>query len=207
MTWAVNVPIVLMGLALLRRPGVWQGTPGDWLVGGALVLTLTAYVWAGQRSAWASVDEITAVQGPGLRWGVIIGIVWAARLSCEQLAPAAEAMSSSLGVLSWAVMLYAYARVGMAAAGATGQTRQGALAGVWSGMVSALIAFSYALLLGLAITGTLVPRPDVSAPMEALAAPTLRAILASGLLTLIVLGPALGAAFGALGGWLGRRRS
>jgi hypothetical protein len=186
-----------------------KGTPTFLSVFLAGVL---CYVFAAVRWTRIVAQDDFLVLRSGARWGVMIGLAWAAEVVAGNLIVPHQ-LGARIGVLAAAVAAFLPLFAGLRGAEMTGRVVAGLRVGFWSGIVSGLITF-----VSLAIVGYLVVLfpgfPGVEVPHEAiagaltakeLAAFNIGDYLAAGVSHLVLIGAPFCSGVGLVGGLLGRR--
>ena len=114
-----------------------------------------------------------------------------------------------MALCTYGLLFLLYVLAGLRGAQQTGQVRAGVRVAVWSGMISSLIAFNFALLLNYFFMDKFLQHPllyddFIRSGMSDLTAFTIQDTLGGGGAHLLLLGIVLAAALGAVGGLLAK---
>jgi hypothetical protein len=155
----------LVAYGLVRYPSVATDSPAVTVAYLAVFAgLLTGYAWLALTLARAASPTIAQGLRHGTPFGIAAGVLGFAALAIANAAPGARLLALPAAALAVAALAAPGIRTGLAARGpASGAgsdvLRSGAVAGVWSGMVGALIVF----LLGVGATFAF-PDPIRDAP-------------------------------------------
>jgi hypothetical protein len=193
----VSLIVMTVAVSLWRHPSAMTDSPGA----AAVVLVLLTMLLAGY--AWAAAREPSAAAYVGARIGLVVSFLWLVEVSA----------GNALGDHAWVVALY-FASIagvlvstllaGYRAVPAGGRWTDGAVAGTWSGLVSAPVPMLTLLALVLFSPHHVVSDPqNIAEAAHAGASDVLAFALGDDILAgtnHLWLGPALGVLLGAVGG-------
>lgn len=200
---------LLAGIVSVRS--AWDTTTRLTVLIGAVALVLTAMVFQHAARATPS-PEIAPRQAEALRVGTMLGVLWLIEIGINNLATPPVPLRDRVDNTFWAAIAVAMLAYAAREAMRSGRAQAGITAGLWTGLVSGIIACTAGLLLA-TVGGALLARDPLNvaewaARGAATTAPSFDAYFAlettaGAIGHLTVLGFVMGGLLGALGGALG----
>jgi hypothetical protein len=213
----VLVGMLLVAVAMVRYPGSGPMS-GQYLAEGIIALLILAGL-AGWLARWgipASARDAFGSARLGMSAGLVMGVLWVLEICFNNLVPRTIATESARFVVQngvWAIIALGMVAVGVAQARRVGRIDAGIVVGFWSGLVSGLVSCVMGLLVVVAWLDKVLT-DSFSIQEWAERGPTSGApdmatyfayqTMGGGILHLLVLGIAMGALLGVIGGIVGR---
>jgi hypothetical protein len=213
----VAVDLVLIILTVALYPSVISASRQGLLTAGLPLAGLLVY--AALALAGTVPTDATGAHARelGLIFGLLIGLGWVIEVVLTNLVFLDAAGNNSMATVAYLLLVLLYVTAGIVGAATTARFRGGLVAGLWSGLISAPLAVAAALVVNLVFMRNLAQHPLLledfaRSGMTNLPAFLLQDTLSGCFIHLTLLGPLLGALFGALGALIGlafarRRRS
>jgi hypothetical protein len=201
--------VLLAGIIGVRS--AWDGTTRLSVLIGAAALVFTGIVF--QRAARVALTADAAPRrAETLRMGILLGALWLVEIGINNLAMPPVPLRDRVDNLFWAAIAVLMCGYAAREAMRAGRVQAGMASGIWTGLVSGLIACTAALMLA-TVGGALLARDPLNiaewtARHATTTAPSFNAYFAmettaGAILHLTVLGLVMGALLGAAGGVIG----
>jgi hypothetical protein len=204
----VAVDLVLIFLTVALYPSVISASRQGLLTAGLPLAGLLVY--AALALAGTVPTDATGAHARklGLIFGLAIGLGWAVEVVLTNLVFLDANSNNTMATVTYLVLVILYLAAGVAGAATTARFRGGLVAGLWSGLISAPLAVAAGLIVNLVFMQNLAQHPlllqdFVRSGMTNLPAFLLQDTLGGCFIHLTLLGPLLGALFGALGALAG----
>jgi hypothetical protein len=208
--------MLLVAVAMVRYPGGGE-MASQYLAEGTIALLILAglIAWLLRWGIRASETDVTGAARRGMIAGSIMGIFWVFEIAFNNLVPRNIATESARFVVQngiWALIALGMLAIGVAPARRLGRVTAGAVAGFWSGLVSGLIACVMGLVVVVFWLDQVLSDPfsiqEWAERGPASGAPDMATYFAyqtmgGDILHLLVLGVAMGALLGLIGGLIG----
>ena len=194
----VAAAAALMIISSLRYPDIFR------LAGAAAVLALTAVMLLGYAAcaAWA-LWRPSAGQGTGLVWGAAGGAMWSAEIWCGGPAKLSHSLEQALGALFVVLALATTVTGGILAAVRFRRAGPAWQAGLFSGLISGLFVYIFAVDMTLATLPILASRGDYQAQFAHSHAPDMATFLVGDILAAVAAHLVINLVVGLAGGGLG----
>jgi hypothetical protein len=185
-------------VSALRYPGIFQ------LAGAGIVLVVTVLMLLGYAACGVlELRRPAAGSRTGLICGLLAGALWSAEIWCGGPAklgrPAAQALGASFLLMAVAVTV-----LSGAVTARTGRAGAAWRAGLFSGLVSGVIVYSFGVIMTLSTLPILASRSDYQAQFASSHAPSMTVFLVGDILTAVAAHLVINLALGVLGGAVGR---
>jgi hypothetical protein len=211
MIGAVLLCSLVTGYSLLRYPGVLVPLRVGLLYAGVLVVVLLSYlvmVWHLTHSMEA---ESLWIARLGLNWGLLIAFFWLIEMTTGNLLDAQSGLVRILyfgsSILAFSLPLFA----GIWGTRQSGKIRMGMLAGLWSGIISGLLAFLILMTITYLFLNPILQDPQNLSQFQGSGTPDIATFVIgdslAGATGHLVIGLVLGPASGFMGGVIGKSLS
>jgi hypothetical protein len=194
----VGLAVVLIITSSLRYPDVLR------LSGAAVVLALTAVVLLGYTACgvWA-LRSPSPGQGTGLLWGTLGAAMWSAEIWVGGPAKLSYSAEQAAGLTFVLLALAATMTAGVLAAIRIRTARAAWQAGLFSGLVSGLALYAFAVIMTLSTLPILASRGDYRAQFAHSHAPNIATFLVGDILGAVAAHLIINLVVGLIGGGLG----
>jgi len=189
---------VVAAVASLRYPAIVR-LPGAGPVLAVTVITLLGYAAGG---AWA-LRHPSPGHGVALVWGTLGGAMWSAEIWCGGPAKLSHPLEQALGALFVVLALAATVSGGVRAALRFRQAGPAWQAGLFSGLISGLFVYVFAVIMTLATLPILASRSDYQAQFAHSHAPDMATYLVGDILAAVAAHLVINLVVGLAGGGLG----
>ena len=189
---------VVAAVASLRYPAIVR-LPGAGPVLAVTVITLLGYAAGG---AWA-LRHPSPGHGVALVWGTLGGAMWSAEIWCGGPAKLSHPLEQALGALFVVLALAATVSGGVRAALRFRQAGPAWQAGLFSGLISGLFVYVFAVIMTLATLPILASRSDYQAQYAHSHAPDMATYLVGDILAAVAAHLVINLVVGLAGGGLG----
>ena len=189
---------VVAAVASLRYPAIVR-LPGAGPVLAVTVITLLGYAAGG---AWA-LRHPSPGHGVALVWGTLGGAMWSAEIWCGGPAKLSHPLEQALGALFVVLALAATVSGGVRAALRFRQAGPAWQAGLFSGLISGLFVYVFAVIMTLATLPILASRGDYQAQFAHSHAPDMATYLVGDILAAVAAHLVINLVVGLAGGGLG----
>ena len=192
------VAAIVVAVASLRYPAIVR-LPGAGPVLAVTVITLLGYAAGG---AWA-LRHPSPGHGVALVWGTLGGAMWSAEIWCGGPAKLSHPLEQALGALFVVLALAATVSGGVRAALRFRQAGPAWQAGLFSGLISGLFVYVFAVIMTLATLPILASRSDYQAQFAHSHAPDMATFLVGDILAAVAAHLVINLVVGLAGGGLG----
>jgi hypothetical protein len=207
-TDAVVLCLSVTAYSLLRYPGILVPLRTGMLYSGVLVAVLLTYLLIAWRLTGNDDSDSVLAAGPGLNWGLIIAIFWLIEMLAGNLFDGKSSLVRIFyfgsSILAFGLPLFA----GIWGLKKSGRIRDGMLIGLWSGIVSGLLAFLILMMITYLFLNTMLRDPQNALQFKESGAPDLVTFIIgdslAGATGHLLIGIILGTALGSVGGLLGK---
>jgi len=189
---------VVAAVASLRYPAIVR-LPGAGPVLAVTVITLLGYAAGG---AWA-LRHPSPGHGVALVWGTLGGAMWSAEIWCGGPAKLSHPLEQALGALFVVLALAATVSGGVRAALRFRQAGPAWQAGLFSGLISGLFVYVFAVIMTLATLPILASRSDYQAQFAHSHAPDMATYLVGDILAAVAAHLVINLVVGLAGAGLG----
>jgi hypothetical protein len=192
------VAAIVVAVASLRYPAILQ-LPGAGPVLAVTVIMLLGYAAGG---AWA-LRHPSPGHGVALVWGTLGGAMWSAEIWCGGPAKLSHSLEQALGALFVVLALAATVTGGILAAVRFRRAGPAWQAGLFSGLISGLFVYIFAVDMTLATLPILASRGDYQAQFAHSHAPDMATFLVGDILAAVAAHLVINLVVGLAGGGLG----
>ena len=192
------VAVALIVVSSLRYPAIFR------LSGAGVVLTLTVVMLLGYAACgvW-SLRRPAAGYQTGATWGALAGAIWSAEIWCGGPAKLSYPVEQALGTTFVLMAVVATITAGIVAAVRTRRAAVTWPAGLFSGLVSGVLLYAFAVIMTLSTLPILASRSDYQAQFARSHAPNMAAYLVGDMLAGAAAHLAINLILGLLGGGIG----
>jgi len=192
------VAVVLIVVSSLRYPAIFR------LSGAGIVLTLTVVMLLGYAGCglWAPRRPAAGHQ-TGLIWGALAGAMWSAEIWCGGPARLSYPAEQALGTTFMLLAVVATITAGVLAAARTRRAFAAWQAGLFSGLVSGVVVYTFAVIMTLSTLPILASRSDYQAQFARSHAPSMTAYLVGDVLAAAAAHLVINLILGLVGGGIG----
>jgi hypothetical protein len=204
----VATDLVLIILTVILYPSVISASRQGLLTAGLPLAGLLVYAALALAGTVPTDATGARARGLGLIFGLLIGLGWVVEVVLTNLVFLDASRNNTMASITYVVLASLYLFAGIVGAATTARFRGGLVAGLWSGLISAPLAVAAGLVVNLVFMQNLAHHPLLledfaRSGMTDLPAFLLQNTLGGCFIHLTLLGPLLGALFGALGALAG----
>jgi len=194
----VGVAVALIVTSSLRYPAMFQ-LPGASVILAFTAITLLAYAACG---LWA-LRSPSPGQGTGLAWGALGAAMWSAEIWAGGPAKLSYQAEQATGSTFLLLALAATVTAGILAAIRLRTVRAAWQAGLFSGLVSGIVVYAFAVIMTLSTLPILASRSDYRAQFAHSHAPNIATFLVGDILAAVAAHLIINLVVGLIGGGLG----